>query len=514
MSEFSRAGQWSFGYVRNKEKRPGAASAEASSKGSYPCRSSSKGAAGSKALPEITVFSKSGGPLTKHISLNADGSINSDGSACVMSEGTARRAKVANVGELAALIEQLKPHQAIGLGVIRDGLPDQVNVVTKEKLNGVTKPNIIARSGDDIIYRAKKPAFALIDFDTKGMPAKVAAKIKKRGGLWPALLSVMPGLSDIANVTRRSTSAGLFNGNTGKAIKGSDGVHIYLGVANGNDIERFLKVLHDRCWLAGLGWMWVGTAGQLLERSIIDRSVYGPERLVFEGGPILKKPLKQDKESRKPIAHDGKILRTRSACPKLTPDEQKAVEKLKAEAIEAAAAESRKGARRLCQRASAGTDEAHRQVQGRMHTHARSQMPVRAGDDIVLEFVDKELKGCTGGDVFADPQRFNRKVLADPIEGVAYGRTTAIVLLRRDNGVPWIKSFAHGIGLSYTLKRETSAEKQAATSDDADRRAEQIAANIEIGDEIEESIVPTVMPLKEMHKGWSISARAVSSLIA
>ena len=54
---------------------------------------------------------------------------------------------------------------------------------------GSSKPNFIARSGDDIIYPAKKPAFALIDFDTKGMPANVAAKIKKCGGLWAALLS-------------------------------------------------------------------------------------------------------------------------------------------------------------------------------------------------------------------------------------------------------------------------------------------------------------------------------------
>ena len=417
-----------------------------------------------------------------------------------MSEGTARRAKVANVGVLAALIEQLKPYQAIALGVIRDGLPDQVNVVTKEELNGVTQPNIIARSGDDIIYRANNPAFALIDFDSKGMPAKVAAKIKKRGGLWPALLSVMPGLAGIANVTRRSTSAGLFNGNTGKKIKGSDGVHIYLAVANGTDIERFLKVLHDRCWRAGLGWMWVGTAGQILVRSIIDRSVYGPERLVFEGGPILKKPLNQDKESRKPIAYDGKILRTRSACPNLTPDEQKAVEKLQAEAKELREPEAAKvraayvkeRVPELMKRTGKSKAECTRMLEDKCR--------FVLADDIVLEFVDKDLKGCTVGDVLADPQRFNGKVLADPIEGIAYGRTTALVLLRRDNGMPWIKSFAHG-GQSYTLKREAaSAEKQAAAGDDAERRAEQIADNIEIGDEIEEPIVPTVMPLEEMQQ--------------
>ena len=44
------------------------------------------------------------------------------------------------------------------------------------------------------------------------------------------------------------------------------------------------------------GWLvWAGTmvsaSGALLERSIVDRMVGGPERLVFEGGPILVQPL-------------------------------------------------------------------------------------------------------------------------------------------------------------------------------------------------------------------------------
>jgi hypothetical protein len=74
---------------------------------------------------------------------------------------------------------------------------------------------------------------------------------------------------------------------------------------------------------------------------------------------------------------------------------------------------------------------------------------LQAGE--VLEFVDKALAGCTVGDVLADPKRFDRKVLADPIEGTAYGRTTAVVMLRRSDSHPWIKSFAHG-GTSYTLE--------------------------------------------------------------
>ena len=35
----------------------------------------------------------------------------------------------------------------------------------------------------------------------------------------------------------------------------------------------------------------LGKAGQLLERSIVDRVVWAPERLVFEGPPILMPPV-------------------------------------------------------------------------------------------------------------------------------------------------------------------------------------------------------------------------------
>ena len=55
----------------------------------------------------LTKVTKIGGPLTKRISLAPDGTLISDGSACVMSKGTAERVKVTGVAALAALIESL-----------------------------------------------------------------------------------------------------------------------------------------------------------------------------------------------------------------------------------------------------------------------------------------------------------------------------------------------------------------------------------------------------------------------
>src|SRR5215471_19778624 len=120
---------------------------------------------------ELTTFTKPSGPLTKRISLASDGTLRSDGSACIMSEGSAQRTRFADLAAFAEHIASMAPHEAIALGVLRDGLPDQVQIATKKALNGTSYcPDLIARTADHIIYRPDRPAFVLIDIDTKGMP--------------------------------------------------------------------------------------------------------------------------------------------------------------------------------------------------------------------------------------------------------------------------------------------------------------------------------------------------------
>ena len=165
------------------------------------------------------------------------------------------------------------------------------------------------------------------------------AEIERRGGFRGAIVDVVPALAKVARVERASTSAGLNRSDTGEQFPGSGGQHDYLAVRDGADIERFLKTLHDKCWLAGLGWYMVGASGQLLERSIIDRSVGWPERLVFEGDPVLKPPIAQDHEARRAIAVDGNILDTMEACPPLTKTENARLTEIKAEAAHKLAGE-------------------------------------------------------------------------------------------------------------------------------------------------------------------------------
>jgi hypothetical protein len=418
---------------------------------------------------EVTALMKTGGPLTKRISLSPDGMLHSDGSACIMSEGAARRAKFRNLLEFADYISGLGSREAIALGALHRNLPKTVRIVTKqrlEKLNGTANPDTIARTGDYITYERGCATLALIDVDTKGMPPAVSARIRALGGFWPALVSVLPELSDTGRVVRKSTTTGISRADTGETLLGSNGRHIFLLVQDGADVERFLRTLHDRCWLAGLGWMMVGAGGQLLERSIVDRMVFAPERLVFEGTPILVAPLVQDRASRQAEVFEGAALDTMSACRPLRIVERAKLAELRAQDTYRLApdrANARDGfiadqAARIAERngitAVAARYVVERQCSGLLLS------------EVTLPFDAAELDGCTVGDVLADPERFFGATLADPLEGPDYGRGKAKIM-RRADGTPWINSFAHGRTV-YELKHSAiKVEAILANTEDA-----------------------------------------------
>jgi hypothetical protein len=413
------------------------------------------------AVIEITVLRKAGNrPLTKHISLAADGSLKSDGSACVMGNGVASRFEFDHVDQLAKLIEGFGSDQALTLGALRDDLPARVNVVTKRMLNGGAAPDTIARTQEFFVYRASAVAVALIDHDRKGMPSDVANRINQLGGFLPALMSVLPELTTTAQVIRNSTSAGLSRADTGEQMPVSGGVHLYVAVTDGSDIERFLGDLHARCWLVGLGWYVVGVAGHLLERSIVDRVVGTPERLVFEGPPVLDPPLVQDQARRRPVATAGGLLDTMTACPPLSIVEQtwfRALLAKNAERIRPEAEATRKAyvtarARELA--AATGITE----VVAAQLIESQSHGILLPG--VVLPFDDPDLVGSTVGDVLADPDKFVGATLADPIEGVSYGAGKAMIMRRSDRTL-WINSFAHGRTV-YELQYDEASPKDLA----------------------------------------------------
>jgi hypothetical protein len=292
------------------------------------------------------------------------------------------------------------------------------------------------------------------------MPAAVKAKITELSGYWAALLSVLPELCDVARVTRRSTSSGLSRSDTGELLPGSENLHIHFTVKDGTDIDRFLRAFHVRCWLAGFGWMMVSKSGDLLERSLVDRMVGGPERLVFEGPPILMKPIQQDQDSRRPVAVAGGLLDTSTLFPPPTIVEAAKYEQLKAtekhrlapEVVKVRAVYVEAKVTEMVKRKPGMTVAAARQAVER-------QCEGVLLPDVVLPFDNEELTGRTVADVLANPERFVGATMADPNEGPGYGRCVAKIL-RRSDGTVFIHSFAHGRTF-YHLKLDAVAVRAA-----------------------------------------------------
>jgi hypothetical protein len=417
---------------------------------------------------ELTVLAKAGGPLTKRISLNPDGSLSADGSACVMGHGKARRAHLTGLAAFAALINGLGQHEAVALGALHHELPEQVDITTKAQLQKLKDApvDLVARTAAYIGSRRDLPALVLIDFDTKAMPSSVQACIDAAGGVWEMLVSLAPELATAGRVIRPSTSAGLSRSDTAEPLPGSQNKHIYLLAQDGADTERFLRALHARCWLAGCGWLMVSTSGQLLERSIIDRMVYAPEHLVFEGPPVVVPPVVQDHAARTPVVIEGEILDTTTACRPITVVEHAKLATLRAREEQRLAGEAKRVRDAYVAEHAAALVRRTGMPLQRATQIIISQCSGILLPDVVLPFDDPNLAATTVADVLANPARYEGETLADPLEGVAYG-TGKAKILRHDDGTPWIHSFAHGRTV-YALKFDAAAARKAIEAAAAD----------------------------------------------
>jgi hypothetical protein len=400
-----------------------------------------------------------GASLSKAISLDEDGRLCIDSSACVMVEGKAYRVDVADVAELAAMIGDMPVNSALALGALRADLSDECEVVTTErlaKLNGGGDANTIARTSDAIRFERGQSAFALCDYDGKGMPVSTLTFIRKKGSgsYRDTLATIIPEIGRCAAVERSSTSAGLYKVDTGEPLPGSGGRHLYLQVVNGADIPRFLQVLHQRCWLAGFGWGMCAKNGAFLERSVVDRAVAAGEHLVFEGGPQVNGGVGQDPEQRRPTVIEGEVLDTEKACRPLT------IEELR-EYRERVAFERRRLEPEATRLRAEFIEERTKTLVARGIPEAKARAAVARQcegvlrPEIELEFDDAAIGLRTVGEVLADLPRFMGLTLADPIEGRPYGKCKAKVLRRRD-GTPYINSFAHG-GARYLLRYDYDA---------------------------------------------------------
>lgn len=291
----------------------------------------------------------------------------------------------------------------------------------------------------------------MLDYD----PPKDGAAPLDRDGLVAALRAAVPGLVPCEMLWSPSASSCIYNGET--ELWGVRGQRLYLMVQDAADIPRAGAVLLDRLWLAGHGHFEVSTSGALLDRTLVDGSVWQANRFDFAGGAQCKAPLRQDRGSPMLIAGDTAVVDSAVVFADLSLDELDAVRDLKQEARQEMAPEAEEAreawveARVVDCLTKVERDDPEAVEQAKVRLRRVLEGGELAGDFLVHVEVKGGFEPVSVADLLENPSLYDRKLTLDPVEP-DYGGGRAVGRLYLLQGKPTLHSFAHG-GKTYHLKR-------------------------------------------------------------
>jgi hypothetical protein len=397
--------------------------------------------------PAVSLFTGRSA-LGKAISLNAEGTLDKiplANSVCFVAT-----VPVETASALADLLDNCEINQALALGTC---LRDRAQIVVAEKQ--ASHPNAIARTKAHFKF-AEGPGYALFDIDVKDAPADIIAKVDRLGGVWPILTALHPPLATASRVRRLSQSACVRV--IGEPPLATRSTHIYVLLRRGVDTPALIERLHQRLWLTGFGWIAIGAAGQLLERSLIDCAVASPERLIFEGPPsICDEDLAVDPKRRRVIAREGVAIMPPS--PLSDEDEQQ---------YEDAVAVAKSALRPKAEHVG----YTYQRVRGHDEKTARTLAKGAArGSARLPQSCPLSFKGgvqVTVGEALLDPDRYVNRDCLDPIEPVARDYCARFLRGKNDH-VCFVRSFAHG-GCVYQLEYSLDTAKVALDTCPDDKR--------------------------------------------
>lgn len=379
-------------------------------------------------------------PQTKVYRLQPDDSIEKKASPQMYS-GTARRVTV-DFNGFVELFESADSNTSLSFGIYGDAYPDQVSITTVEKENPAK--NVLSRSKKNLFF-SEGTGVMLNDLDNS--PYGRPVSISDFGRIWK---KIDPNCVNLTHLIRGSVSSGVRK--KGEKSPFHDNRHLYVWVKDASDIPRYAKVLAARLWLAGYGFYALSSSGSLLDRTIIDTSVFSPEHLDFIGSPILSEGLEYTPPQI--TCSQGNLLDTR-LLGDLTPEEQNQLAEIKAAAAASMLDES------LAKRAIWEQDKiAELVARGETLDVAQTTIFSMGAGDITelfdafpLHFADKKLGTATVSEVLANVGLYDGKALADPLRGTEHGTTTAMFFANVDKGkgVPCINSNSRG-GCTYFLK--------------------------------------------------------------
>ena len=377
--------------------------------------------------------------LTKRFDIGPDDQLIKSAGGQLM-EGLAEQVVIDDLHNLLVTLDDLSCSQAMAYG-IAEAYPSARVVTTANHQDG---DGCITRTRRYFGFR-RAPGVMMLDHD-----ATSAQYTPKE--LISTLRRVAPSLANAGMAWRASASSGIATEN-GKEINGLCGQRLYLLVRDAALIPEAGKALIDLCWANGLGRIEVGTAGQALERTVVDAMVWQPERLDFAAGPDLGRGLHRQVpepfvngdpsalfDLRKLIAEADQGVISKST----------AARKQAREGMSQALAQAREAwvdlrAPKLSERQGISLDAAHDVLS------AASQR-YRLSLDFVLYTSDRQ--EVTVRELLDNPEQWHGTRFADPLEPDYHGDSRIAWANLRSGGQPYLYSHAHG-GRRFDLMRAT-----------------------------------------------------------
>lgn len=361
-----------------------------------------------KKQPMMTIYTSKSGNLNK--------AIKNDGTKYAIasfSKGKFESIEVKSLDYLRRVINKLKPTQALGLGINKHYSKGDVLSHAEDSSKARSKENFKWSRGRNVV---------LLDYDYfKGMyecnsPSDFVNLLKQIDQVFVhAEMLVVP-----------SSSSNIYK--DGKLFLDSKGLHCYV-IIDG-DVNVFKNKLWSSCWAKGYGTVKFSKAGDILTRTIFDKSVFSPERLIFESKPTLDPGMMQGKI-------ESVFIQGLSIDPEKMEDnfelglqnEQEAKQKAKEESKELKDVYIKKETEKLLKEGFT-TKEAIKNIKARA-----GEFGVIYTTDIITLTDGKKIKA---GEI---NESHNGLYCLDPIEP---DNAPAIINSSKDGQQRWIWSFQHG----------------------------------------------------------------------
>jgi hypothetical protein len=268
------------------------------------------------------------------------------------------------------------------------------------------------------------------------------------------IVEIIPAWHETQRLWRASSSAYLYR-RAGAELIGMGGWRCHVVVDDAAAIPSVGAYIYQRLWESGHGYILISQSGRPLDRSLIDASVWQPERVDFAAEPVLEGDV--IRRAPDPVLLEGApFLATAGLTAALTLAEWRASSGMLLKAKDDVKGECLKVrktyvAKRLevLQRERPTSE---RRLQMLLDQAAERHV---LSSDFVLYRPDGS--SITVGEILADPQKWHQARFADPLEPeyrddkrVAYAN-----LEPKLGDHPYIWSHAHG-GQLYRLVRESA----------------------------------------------------------